>query len=200
MCRDAELENRPVLSRGGFWLGISELLCGQLTLNSGWSRASVGAMTCHVTPLSRTPTSHSCWSAVGLLSFLVVIFGHSRLCFQAVVSASRCVGAADFEFWQVPSESRASVGALTRHITPLSHAPTSHGCWSAVRLLSHLAVIFGYSRLCFWAAVSVSRCVGAADFEFWQISSKHGCVDLPHHASLTVNKELDEVHPKFYLI
>src|ERR1700761_4108187 len=66
---------------------------GQLTLKSGRSRASVGASTRHVTPLSHAPTSHSRWSAVGLLSFLVVIFGHSRLCFWAAVSASRCVGA-----------------------------------------------------------------------------------------------------------
>ena len=117
MCRSAELENRPVPSRGGFWLGISEPLCGQLTLNSGRSRASVGAM--------------------------------------------------------------------THHGTPLSCAPTSHGCWSAVGLLSHLAVIFGYSCLCFWAVVSASCCVGAADFEFWQVLSEHGCVDLPRHASLT---------------
>ena len=142
-------------------------------------------MTHHVTPLSCAPTSHGCWAAVGLLSHLAVIFRHSCLCFQAVVSVSRCVGAADFEFRQVPSESRVSVGTSTRHITPLSRAPTSHGRWSAVGLLSHLAVIFGYSRLCFWAAVSASRCVGAADFEFWQVSSKHGRIDLPRHASLT---------------
>ena len=77
---------------------------GQLTLNFGRFRASMGALTCHVTPLSRAPTSLGRWSAVGLLSFLVVIFGHSCLCFWAAVSASRCVGAADFEIWQVPSE------------------------------------------------------------------------------------------------
>ena len=145
----------------------------------------MGAMTCHITPLSRASTSHGCWSAVRLLSHLAVIFGYSCLCFWAVVSASRCVGAADFEFWQVPSESRVSVGTSTCHVTPLSRAPTSHGCWSAVGLLSHLAVIFGYSCLCFWAAVSASCCVGAADFEFWQVLSERGCVDLPRHASLT---------------
>ena len=137
---------------------------------------------CHASP--RAPTSHDCWSAVGLLSHLAVIFRYSCLCFQAVVSASHCVGAADFEFRQVLSKSRASVGVLTRHVTPLSRAPTSLGHWSAVGLLSFLVVIFGHSRLCLWAAVSASRCVRAADFEFRPVPSECGRIDLPCHTSL----------------
>ena len=79
---------------------------------------------------------------------------------------------------------RANVGTLICHVTPLLLAPTPHSRWSAVVLLSCLAVIFGYSCLCFWAAVSASCCVGAADFEFWPVPSECGRVDLPRHASL----------------
>ena len=72
-------------------------------------------------------------------------------------SVSHCVGAAEFESRLDPSE-RGCVD-LPRHVF-LSHPNITRACWSAVGLLPHLVVIFGYSCLCFWAAASASRCVG----------------------------------------
>src|ERR1700761_8137405 len=155
----------------GLWYQRA-VVWGQLTLNSGWSRASperVWARRLATSHLSHAPQHHT---AAGLqwdycpiwLSYSGTLVYASGLQYQqAVVWGQLTLNFGRFQ---------ASVGALTCHVTPLSRAPTSHGCWSAVGLLSHLAFIFGPSCLCFWAAVSASRCVGAADFEIWQVLSE----------------------------
>ena len=125
-------------------LGCS-VVWGWLSSNFGWSWASIGTLAHHIMPLSLAPQHHTLvdlqWDyyPVWPLYLHIHVYAPGLQCWWVVVWG-----------W-LDSKSglyQASIGTLACHVMPLSHAPTSHACWSAVGLLFHLAVVLTYSHLC----------------------------------------------------